>query len=337
MSMLYRNGENLKQGLVDYLSNADDVSIFVPYIKQRKLEELLEIPGLRCSQIFVRWKPMDLVTGASDIDIYDLCKEKGIALFINNRIHLKLFTNQYRDAFLGSSNISDRAISNDGDNFNYEICTYVDGLTRDDRLYLYSIENDSILVTDSIYTAIREQISIHEHEVQDERTFSIPPLDVYKSSEFLVSRLPMTDTPDLLWDIYSGNKIAISNEQENCFCHDLALFKIDQDIEKKELFIKKLTTNFFQSPFVNKFLEAVDSAPVTVKKGQTREGLHFGAVRKWFSKTTTTAPTPKAFELTKNVQILYAWIERLSEGKYIVSVPGKHSQVIKLNQEYRKP
>ena len=39
--MLYRNGENLKEELIKFLSYKNKVTIFSPYIKANKLTELL--------------------------------------------------------------------------------------------------------------------------------------------------------------------------------------------------------------------------------------------------------------------------------------------------------
>ena len=37
-------------------------------------------------------------------------------------------------------------------------------------------------------------------------------------------------------------------------------------------------------------------------------------------------PTPRKFEITENIQILYRWIVKLGNGKYKVDVPGSHSE-----------
>lgn len=325
--MLYRNGENLKEELTSYLTEKQNITIFSPYIKSETLKGLLQANDLICEQIIVRWEPRDIAMGSSDLDIYKICKENNIALFMNNRIHLKLFTNDFKDAFLGSANISERAISNDDKYFNYEVCIYLEEIDNDDRLYLYKIINESILITDEIYDSIKVQskdININS----ENNTFSIPE----KSkgiSDFLISKLPMLDSPELFWELYSGSKISNSIEQNNCYCHDLIVYNINEINLDKTEFFEILSENFLKLPFIVAFLEEVDNATRTTRKGKKREGLQFGAVRKWFAHNTTTVPSPRAFELTSNIQILYTWIEVLSNGKYSISVPGSFSQVIK--------
>jgi len=327
--MLYRNGDNLKTGLIQYLTNKQEITIFSPYIKSSSLKELLNAPNLLCKQIIVRWEAKDLALGSSDIEIYDICKANNIALYFNHRIHLKLFTDNFEDAFLGSANISKRALSDGDDRFNYEVCSYHDSISRDDRLYLQEIINSSILVTDEIYNLIKDQIPDITPEIED-IAFELPKV-ITSNSDFLITKLPMINSPTLLWELYSGISHPNSPEEENCLCHDLALYNISTTALNKNDFFKNLTNSFFELPFIISFLKEIDESSFTNRNGEIREGLSFGAVRIWFSKNTTTAPAPRPFELTTNVQILYTWIEFLSSKKYSVTIPGRHSQVIKKN------
>ena len=141
--MLYRNGDNLESELIRYLTDKNNITIFSPYIKAKTLIRLLNTPGLRCDQIIVRWEPKDISMKSSDLEVYEICKDRKISLYMNNRIHLKLYTNSFSDAFLGSANISERAISASSSNHNYEVCTYVDHISRKDRVYLQDIINQS--------------------------------------------------------------------------------------------------------------------------------------------------------------------------------------------------
>ncbi len=326
--MLYRNGENLREELVKFLSNKKNITIFSPYIKVTTLKKLLDSPGLICEQIIVRWEPKDLAMGSSDLEVYNICKQHNIALYMNNRIHLKLFTNNFEDAFLGSANISERAI-NDGDNkYNYEVSVHAPIIGRADRLYLNKIINESILVTDEVYAAIKEQIPEVTLDIND-KAFVFPDATNEKT-DFLISKLPMIDSPELLWKLFSGEKKSDSLEQENCFCHDVILYGVKATNESD--FYKDLANSFFDLPFIKSFLDEVDKARRATRNGDVREGLQFGAVRIWFSKNTTSVPSPRPFELTSNIQILYLWIESLSRGLYEVTIPGAHSQVIKRNK-----
>lgn len=296
--MLSRNGENLNSDLQKYLAGKLNLAIFCPYIKASKLREILDQPDIRCQQIVVRWEPRDLAMGSSDIEIYDICRERNITLYMNNRIHLKLFTNNYEDAFLGSANLSERAFSNDIKNCNYEVNAYINEISVEDKLYLEKIVQSSTLIDDEIYESIKAQIPEVKNETFPE-SFRIPELSE-KNSDFFITNLPMTESPELLWEFYIGSTKFASKEEENCFVHDLVLYQINLDIDDKVLFFERLRQSFFSLRFIVTFLLEVDKAEDLTKFGEVRKGLRFGAVRKWFSNNTTTVPSPRPFELTKN-------------------------------------
>lgn len=323
--MLYRNGENLKRELSNYLTDKSNLTIFSPYIKSKPLQELLDTDGAQCDQVIVRWEPRDILTGASDLEVYQVCKERGISLYMNQRIHLKLFTADFDSAISGSANISERAISENSNNYNYEICTFTEKLSRFDRIYLASIIQESTLVTDELYKDI--QLQLDNQDIGEAEFFDVPSTSS-KTDDFLISKLPMTDSPKRLWEIHSDKALPNNQQEENCVCHDIALYNL-KDLDKNmDDWLLALKHNFFKSAFISEFLAQIDSSN-EYRRGRLREGLRFGAVRRWFADNTTTVPSPRPFELTQNVQILYHWIVDLSDGAYEVNIPGAHSQVIK--------
>ena len=202
--MLYRNGENLKRELSNYLTDKSNLTIFSPYIKSKPLQELLDTDGAQCDQVIVRWEPRDILTGASDLEVYQVCKERGISLYMNQRIHLKLFTADFDSAISGSANISERAISENSNNYNYDICTFTEKLSRFDRIYLASIIQESTLVTDELYKDI--QLQLDNQDIGEAEFFDVPSTSS-KTDDFLISKLPMTDSPKRLWEIHSDKAL----------------------------------------------------------------------------------------------------------------------------------
>ncbi|HMW03691.1 MAG TPA: hypothetical protein PK079_05315 [Leptospiraceae bacterium] len=85
-----RNGRDLKEAVLNFVSESKSLAIFVPYIKINALKEILSLTK-NCRYIVVRWEVKDLLERASDLEIYELCKEKKISLFRNPRLHLKLY------------------------------------------------------------------------------------------------------------------------------------------------------------------------------------------------------------------------------------------------------
>jgi hypothetical protein len=305
---LCKNGVDLLGSLQEFLERSGDLFIFVPYVKLDALRYLLAKRN-NCRAIFVRWETKDLISGASDLEIYSFCKEKGISLFRNKRLHLKAFISNYESCFLSSSNISGRALNLPAtQNYNYELATIVDNLTIEDRLYFSIIEQESTLVTDNIYNQFAEQLPAKRTEFPNESEFDIKVVSPDK--DFLISSLPLTRNVDKLYHVYES--MSFQNETDlNCITHDLALYNLQFGLPIIDFKIA-LQTAFFAHPFIRAFL----------KKVHERNEIYFGEAKSWIQENCSNVPLPRRWELTENTQILYSWIEKLSNGEYAVDKPN---------------
>jgi hypothetical protein len=306
--MLFKNGIDLQPKLSEYISNSQGLFIFSPYIKLETLKSLIDGQG-NVKAVFVRWETKDLILGSSDLEIYPYLKAKGITLYRNSRLHLKAYLDEYKNCFLTSANISSRALNLPlYPNYNYEIGTIVENLGIEDRLYFSIIESDSILITDNIYKQLNEQLTEKKKEFPDEEEFHFK--FEAPDKDFLISSLPMTYSIETLYRIYEDKEFV--NELElNCVLHDLAIYKIPLGLPSKA-FREKLTEAFFSHRFVKGFLKNLES---------TGE-IYFGTAKDWVHKNCTDVPTPRKFEITENIQILYRWIVKLGNGKYEIDRPN---------------
>jgi hypothetical protein len=305
---IFKNGVDLLNSLEEFIDNSSRLSIYVPYIKLVALEHLINHSS-EVKSITVRWEPKDLITGASDLEIYPYLKERGITLFRNNRLHLKSFVDNNKRCFLGSANISSRALNLPKSSYyNYELATIVDDLSLDDRLYFLNIERESTLITDNIFEQIKEQLVDWQNDVQEEDDFNLKIEAPDK--DFLISSLPMSFTVASFLSIYQTGK-AVNEEELNCFLHDLALYEIPLGLPIDEVYFQ-LNNSFLTHPFIKAFLENLD------EKGE----MYFGSVKSWIHDRCADVPIPRKWEITLNIQILYKWIIALGEGKYGVDQPN---------------
>jgi len=92
-------------------SNASEITVVSPYISRGALEDVLsnvgEVDGGPDITIICSWRTSDLVSGASDIAVYELCRERGWRLFVNHdesprKIHLKAYIARY---YLGGKTV----------------------------------------------------------------------------------------------------------------------------------------------------------------------------------------------------------------------------------------
>ncbi len=306
--MLHKNGIDLQPKLSEYISNSQGLFIFSPYIKLETLKELIDEQE-NVKAVFVRWETKDLILGSSDLEIYPYLKEKGITLYRNSRLHLKAYLDEYKNCFLTSANISSRALNLPPySNYNYEIGTLVEDLGIEDRLYFSIIESDSILITDNIYKQLSKQLPDKKNEFPDEEEFHFK--FEAPDKDFLISALPMTYSIETLYRIYEDKEF-INDLELNCVLHDLAIYKIPLGLPSKE-FRERLYDAFFSHRFIKGFLENL---------GTTNE-IYFGFAKEWVHKNCADVPTPRKFEITENIQILYRWFVNLGNGKYEVDRPN---------------
>ena len=312
---------NLENGAIEFLANCKSVTLYSAYLK---IDELKKINSKKnITQIIVRWEIRDLCLGVSDLELFQYCIDNNIALYRNTRIHLKTLWNNEKSVFFGSANVTNKGLGEMG-NYNYELNGAQGQISFEDILYFNTIINSSENVNETLYKKIKK--------IVDETILPVidyPILETKKENIdfFLLSQLPMTYDPDSLYEMeVDGNT---SDVDISCAAHDLALYKVSRKMTKKE-FNDKLKNEFNSHPFITKFKAAIMNA---THNDSNRDGsLQFGAVRNWFAQNTTTVPTPRPFELTDNVQILYKWICYF-DTNFTQSIPGAHSQVIKYNRK----
>jgi hypothetical protein len=308
--------DSIKNYLKERDSERKRIFLFVPYIKTSVLEDLVD--GLRGKIIIITtWKPEDLISGSSELVIYPFCKDRNITLYINNRIHLKIYSVDFADMILATANISQQGLGTTL-KYNFECASLIEKITNKDRLYFAQIQKNSIHVDDKLYSQLQTW-----YEKQKRNTAIIEDIDeiipLKERESFLISALPMTKSVSLLAESYEklNNELEISdNETRDCALHDLANYGIPLQLTNEE-FINRLKRSFFSHPFIKK----IDSF-ITPE-------AYFGRIKEWIQMNCTDVPVPSRRELTANVQVLLEWFEKLGDGRYVVDIPGKHSQRIR--------
>ena len=317
----------LLEKIHDYLEkskNKQKIYIFVPYIKIKYLEKLLE--GIQNNVVIITtWDINDLISGSSDITIYHWCKKNGNFLYIHDKIHLKVYSINLESAIVASGNVSERGLMPDK---NYEAGVLVEKIMIENRLYLEKIKKEAIFVDDYVYQQYLENYEICKKESKKPQKFSQPKI---KSKEelFLRSALPMTDSME---DVIQGylqmepNQPPSENtEIVNCIFHDLANYEIIDDLSKEWIVEEKLSEEEIREKLIEKFL----SHPFTKKimdEIDNHERKHFGMIKNWIRDHCTEVPLPRPWEFNKNTEILMQWL--VESGEYEKFYVGQHTPSI---------
>lgn len=313
MSNLYHSP--LFDHIKKYFEQSDPMEtlfLFVPYVKTKVLEQLLEKVQNKIV-IVTTWEPKDIQFGSSELALYPFCQKHGIALYVSNNMHLKIYSVGLTSGILATGNISHRGMLPDG---NYEAAVKID-LTNEDRLFFLKIRNEARLVDDRMYGELREWYEKNKAEMPEPPTLS-DIVSEPRKDVFSVASLPMTRSVDDLISGYmkisQGMEPSEDSETAACIFHDLTNYGISSRLSKYE-FLNELSQKFFDHPFIQKVDEFI-----------TPEA-YFGSIKEWIQNNCTDVPVPSRRELTGNVQVLLEWFEKLGNGKYVIDRP-RHSQRI---------
>jgi hypothetical protein len=316
--MLYKSGYNLESSALQFIDENDSITLFSAYIKLEELKFLNQ--SKKITQIIVRWEIRDLCLGVSDIELYQYCLENDITLFRNTRIHLKAFWNNAQAVLFGSANVTGRGIGEKG-NYNYELNGLNEDINFEDVAYFNKIIINSEYVTSGLYRQIEKLV-----KETDLPTLIYPTLDTSKNQDdyFLLSNLPMTESVEKLYQGYY-NPENLDIEDVGYVAHDIALYNIPSNLNQIN-FYNYLQSVFNSHPFINNLKEHIKNLP--------EQSLRYGGVVRWIQENTTTVPTPRSWELKKDliVNILFDWICCFDKN-FSWSRPN-YSQVIRYESEY---
>ena len=316
--MLFRSGDNLSRGVLDFIDNSKEITLYSAYVKTNQLIKLNK--DGKINRIVVRWEIKDLHQGSSDLDLYHYCVDNRIALYRNTRIHLKCLRNNEEDVFLGSANFTGRGIGEVPPAYNLELNALSRNISLVDALYLDKIVSQSEYMTEELFQKIRLILEGLEEYKRQEEEYENSELASKKEGVdcYLISELPMFYNVATLYKAaHSFQELDVL--QKKCISHDLATYgtKIDQSEEE---FYRELRDVFNSHRFVMELKEVV--------KYDRRQSLNYGSIIQWIRNNTTTVPTPISWELKEQqiVNILFDWICYF-DSDFTVQRPG-YSEVL---------
>ena len=288
--------------------------IFSSFIKLAALKELDQKLGLRSGlNIIVRWRPEDIVSGVSDLDVFEFSKQKGIKLFRNRDLHSKLFVYENNKAFLTSGNLTGRGLG-EQENRNLEVGTFVDFLPSDWNKAYEIIEN-SMEVTEEMVAWLQE------HALPGSTIDSIPPEpDWEKDESFAISDFPATQSPHEFFEFYQAEEGSLTPSQRSSLEQDRSTFKVPSGLSKDQLW-KRLEISLRSQKYVKHILQWVER----------ESSLRFGELARWAHNNCHDRPVPYRKDVKTYLNHLYDWMEELLH-EVSWHVPGQRSQILKWNK-----
>ena len=145
-----------REYLFDALRGANaSVWLTSAYITVPGIEPILDLLGARAIRVRVlaRWDSRDLVSGASDLEVYEMVTARGFEFFINQRLHGKCTLIDDARLFVGSANLTASGLQL-GIQGNLECGTMIEA-SEADRATMREMFEDSVRVTPSLYLEIK--------------------------------------------------------------------------------------------------------------------------------------------------------------------------------------
>jgi len=266
--------------------------------------EKIKDKKLKC-KIYCRWNNEDLISGASSLEAYKICKNQGWNFYILERLHAKFFLIDKKDLIVGSANLTGKGLSLIPMS-NKEFGIAVDATDFDlDNIDL--ILNESVIVNDEIYNQYKKWYEKNKNfkpikypELPDE----LKNLVRINLKKIWVSELPWSTPQSLIENL---------NSSEESIRHDRKMLNIDKKEDIKTAFEKSRIFQWFK----RKLNENEDKT------------MFFGDLTEQIHNSLFDDPKPYRKEV-KSLQVnLYEYIKYCKFEYLLVDRPD-HSERIQL-------
>jgi hypothetical protein len=286
------------------------VDICSAFIKSDALLSLFGNVLVNCKQtrVLARWNAHDLVSGASDLDVYKICQHHGVTLQVHTSFHGKVYKFDPLGVLIGSFNLTGNGFSIDRDG-NDEAGVLIP-CTPSTNSFVDELFSRSTALDDDLYREMADFISTTGRVKDCGREW--PPeirgkLQVNPQS---ITKLLVTECLFCSYEEFcTANSIARQ--------HDLSLLGLE---ESEATNLKYLTERMRRTRLFTWLME------------QLLENLgemYFGKVTARLHDSLFDDPKPYRKDVKDIVANLFSWLRALEISEVIVDRP-QHSERIQL-------
>lgn len=309
-------GENLETLLA---TGRQEILLAAPFIKKRTLARLLsKVPAGVPVHCITRWRPAEVLSGVSDLEIWPLLKEQGNAcLSLKNSLHAKYYRADAH-CLVGSANLTDTALGWVPQP-NLELLVPVDARTPYISRFESELLQGLVVVDDQVYAhavqvveALRSQYpELPEPLVPDIGSSDEPPV-VASEEVNIESWIPRLRNPQDLYLSYTGGEDLLGTSSREASRRDLAHLPVPPGLPR-DVFNGYVGMLLLEKPIV----QQVDAFVVTPQR--------FGAVRDYLA--TLPCSNDPDFNATRAWQTLMRWLRFFLPNRYAL-LPGTYSEVL---------
>ncbi|WP_369157186.1 phospholipase D family protein [Candidatus Thiodiazotropha sp. LNASS1] len=286
-------GESFSQDLLNSISKCNKSFVACSaFIKSKALDTLLA--GIQDIEIIIvaRWQKQDLISGASDLEAYQLCKERGWKFGISQNFHGKVYLVDQSSIFLGSANLTQKGL-NIGSLSNIEFGTTISASRADlDKIEQF-LETEVVWLDEYQFKLLKEDIDSTER-------YSNPISELHWPDNIqnkLLRSVSYLWVHDLVFN--APQVLLCLNLDETSQLHDFDLLSLDIDA---------LTAGSLRSGFKRTRLYLW-----VISQLRQNQEMNFGAFSQALHNALLDDPTPYRKEVKEFIATLFAWLELLSD------------------------
>lgn len=293
----------------------NSVTLVSAYLTTEGIDWILEkLPKNVDCRVLSRWNCSDLLSGASDVEVFQKLKSRGHKLYILLDLHAKVIVVDKNKLFLGSANITNSGLRLVPGG-NREIGTILspddEDLTLIDALF-----NEGILVDEDIYEAFCSEIE----NLKDSREKPQPSpkwsSDLLKKLRKPPQRIWVTEA---LWCNSPEDLIVKTRLADSESAHDLVLLGLNTEGEINEEILRQ---SFLESRIWQWLKHKLQSTP-------NRE-MYYGQLSAELHNSFLDDPKPYRKDVKGLLTNLLNWSTSLSSDFVSIDRPN-HSQRIRIN------
>lgn len=286
------------------------------YVKRNILEDIFSQLKLRSPDFFpkikvlARWQVHDLLSNASDLDAFEVCKVYGVKFYVKQDFHGKLYVDLPMTMIIGSANLTHKGFgasrqANDEANV---LLPVNDSVTD----YLERVFSRATLVHDILFRRIKQFIE----------TSPAIPLSDTVWPENIINQLAKDSQEQMIVDEFfyslTPAQVSLPFAQFSAEAiHDLSLLALPTSGAVDQ---EKLTRAFLRSAAYLWLIERLK------KFGGTAS---FGLLTKELHDTLLDDPRPYRSTVKELLGNLISWSEALASDRVEVFIP-RHSQIVRL-------
>jgi len=244
-------------------------------------------------KLMVRFTYNDIVSGASDLEVYEFCKKNSWDMYVCLDLHAKTFIFDKKRCILGSANITGKGLGLVLDS-NLEMATLVD-IDNNDIEKIERMFDNAVLMTDDIYLKMQKDMLEGEANKERKKVWNDEILSLFTLgiNELFVHEFP-----------YSG----------------FDLLNIDfLNVDTEDINVIK---DCFKSSKPYKWL-------IQVLQNVDNNQLYFGSITEKLHNVLINDPKPYRKDVKVLLVNLLDWISNLSDGEIIIERPN-YAQLVRM-------